>query len=65
MPELYISRLEYAEIGTDGTGPKTNNARSYRITKYGDLDRTRRNHFYHNNNSGREDHGDSRNRITH
>lgn len=30
-PDLDISGLEYAEIGTDGTGLKTNNAGSYRI----------------------------------
>jgi len=37
--------LEYAEIGTDGTGMKTNNAGSYRITKYGDPDAKRRKHL--------------------
>ena len=44
-PDLDISGLEYAEIGTDGTGLKTNNAGSYRITKYGDPDRKRRKHL--------------------
>ena len=37
-PGLGIAGLEYAEVGTDGTGLKTNNAGSYRITKYGDPD---------------------------
>ena len=37
--------MEYAEIGTDGTGLKTNNAGSYRITKYGDPDAKRRKHL--------------------
>ena len=44
-PDPDISGLEYAEIGTDGTGLKTNNAGSYRITKYGDPDRKRRKHL--------------------
>ncbi len=33
--------MKYAEIGTDRTGMKTNNAGSYRITKYGDPDAMR------------------------
>ena len=37
--------MKYAEIGTDGTGLKTNNAESYRITKYGDPDAKRRKHL--------------------
>ena len=37
--------MEYAEIGTDGTGMKTNNAGSYRITKYEDPDAKRRKHL--------------------
>ena len=37
--------MKYAEIGTDGTGLKTNNAGSYRITKYGDPDAKRRKHL--------------------
>ena len=35
-PDPDISGMEYAEIGTDGTGMKTGNAGSYRIMKYGD-----------------------------
>ncbi|BAB59282.1 TVG0147168 [Thermoplasma volcanium GSS1] len=41
-PTLDISDLRYADLGTDGTGLKTNNARSYRIMKYGDPDSGRR-----------------------
>ena len=44
-PDLNISGMSYAEIGTDGTGLKTNNAGSYRITKYGDPDAKRRKHL--------------------
>ena len=44
-PDMEISGLEYAEIGTDGTGLKTNNAGSYRITKYGDPDAKRKKHL--------------------
>ena len=44
-PDPDISGLEYAEIGTDGTGLKTNNAGSYRITKYGDPDARKRKHL--------------------
>ena len=44
-PDLDISGLEYAEIGTDGTGMKTNNAGAYRITKYGDPDARKRKHL--------------------
>ncbi len=43
--DLDIAGLEYAEVGTDGTGLKTNNAGSYRITKYGDPDAMRRKHL--------------------
>ena len=35
---LDISGLESISIGTDGTGLKTNNAGSYRTTKYRDPD---------------------------
>ncbi len=34
--------MEHAETGTDGTELKTNNAGSYRITKYGDPDAKKR-----------------------
>ena len=44
-PVLNISGMKYAEIRTDGTGMKTNNAGSYRITKYGDPDAKRRKHL--------------------
>ena len=44
-PGLGIAGLEYAEVGTDGTGLKTNNAGSYRITKYGDPDAGKRKHL--------------------
>ena len=44
-PVLNISGLEYAEIGTDGTGMKTNNAGPYRTTKYEDPDVKRRKHL--------------------
>lgn len=41
---LDITGLEYAEIASDGTGLKTNNAGEYRITKYGDKDAKRKRH---------------------
>ena len=41
-PVLNILGMKYAEIGPDGTGMKTNNAGSYRTTKYGDPDAKRR-----------------------
>ncbi|EQD75485.1 transposase ISC1058 [mine drainage metagenome] len=41
-PSLDISGLQYAELGTDGIGLKTNNAGSYLITKYGDPDARKR-----------------------
>lgn len=44
-PDLDIAGLEYARLGTDGTGMKTNNAGSYRITKYGDPDARKRKHL--------------------
>ena len=44
-PVLNISGLQSMSIGTDGTGMKTNNAGSYRITKYGDPDAMRRKHL--------------------
>ena len=44
-PDLDISGMQYAELGTDGTGLKTNNAGSYRITKYGDPDARKRKHL--------------------
>ena len=44
-PDMDISGLEYADLGTDGTGMKTNNAGSYRIMKYGDPDAKRRKHL--------------------
>ena len=44
-PDLDIAGLEYAEVGTDGTGLKTNNAGSYRTAKYGDPDAKRRKHL--------------------
>ena len=44
-PDLDISGMEYAEIGTDGTGMKTNNAGSYRTAKYGDPDAGKRKHL--------------------
>ena len=37
--------MEYAEVGTDGTGLKTNNAGSYRTAKYGDPDARKRKHL--------------------
>ena len=37
--------MEYAEIGTDGTGMKTGNAGSYRIMKYGDPGAGKRKHL--------------------
>ena len=45
MPELDISGMQYAKLGTDGTGLKTNNAGSYRIMKYGDPDARKRKHL--------------------
>ena len=45
MPELDISGMQYAELATDGTGMKTDNAGAYRITKYGDPDACRRKHL--------------------
>ena len=45
QPSLDISGLESISIGTDGTGLKTNNAGSYRTTKYGDPDAMRRRHL--------------------
>ena len=45
QPSLGISGLESISIGTDGTGFRTNNAGSYRITKYGDPDAMRRKHL--------------------
>ena len=42
QPCLDISGLESISIGTDGTGLKTNNAGSYRTTKYRDPDAMRR-----------------------
>ena len=44
-PGLDISGMEYAEVGTDGTGLKTNNAGSYRTAKYGDPDARKRKHL--------------------
>ena len=44
-PDVNVSGMSYAEIGTDGTGMKTNNAGTYRITKYGDPDAKRRKHL--------------------
>ncbi|EQD57352.1 transposase ISC1058, partial [mine drainage metagenome] len=44
-PDLDIAGLEYADLGTDGTGMKTNNAGSYRIMKYGDPDARQRKHL--------------------
>ena len=44
-PDLDISGMRYAEIGTDGTGMKTNNAGTYRLMKYGDPDARRRKHL--------------------
>ena len=45
IPDLDISGMQYAELGTDGTGMKTNNAGSYRIMKYGDPDARQRKHL--------------------
>ncbi|OWP57513.1 MAG: hypothetical protein B2I17_00405 [Thermoplasmatales archaeon B_DKE] len=45
MPDIDISGLRYAELGTDGTGMKTNNAGAYRIMKYGDPAAKRRKHL--------------------
>ena len=42
QPSLDISGLESISIGTDGTGLKTNNAGSYRTSKYWDPDAMRR-----------------------
>jgi len=44
-PDLDIAGLEYLDLGTDGTGMKTSNAGSYRITKYGDPDARQRKHL--------------------
>lgn len=44
-PALDISGMQYAELGTDGTGLKTNNAGTYRITKYGDPHAEKRKHL--------------------
>ena len=44
-PDLMVRGLGFADIGTDGTGMKTNNAGSYRITKYGDPDAKKRKHL--------------------
>ena len=43
--DLDMAGLACADIGTDGTGMKTNNAGSYRITKYGDPDSGKRKHL--------------------
>ena len=43
--DLDIAGVEYARLGTDGTGMKTNNAGSYRITKYGDPDARKKKHL--------------------
>ena len=45
IPDIDISGIQYAELGTDGTGMKTNNAGSYRIMKYGDPDTRQRKHL--------------------
>ena len=45
QPSLDVSGLESISIGTDGTGLKTNNARSYRTNKYGDPDAGKRRHL--------------------
>ncbi len=45
QPDLDIAGLEYADLATDGTGLRTNNAGSYRITKYGDPDVRKRRHL--------------------
>ena len=42
QPSLDISGLESISIGTDGSGLKTNNAGSYRTSKYWDPDAMRR-----------------------
>ena len=42
QPSLDISGLESISIGTDGTGFRTNNAGSYRTTKYRDPDAGKR-----------------------
>ncbi len=44
-PAPDISGLKYADLGTDGTGMKTNNAGTYRIMKYGDPDAHKRKHL--------------------
>jgi len=44
-PALDIYGLKYADLGTDGTGLKTNKAGTYRIMKYGDPDAHRRKHL--------------------
>ena len=41
-PSLDISGLQNMSIGTDGTGLKTNNAGSYRTSKYWDPDAGKR-----------------------
>ena len=45
MPALDISGMQYAELATDGTEMKTDNAGAYSITKYGDPDACRRKHL--------------------
>ena len=42
QPSMDISGLQSMSIGTDGTGLKTNNAGSYRTTKYRDPDPIKR-----------------------
>ena len=44
-PDLDISGLQYADLGTDGSGLKSSNAGSYRIMKYGDPDAKQRKHL--------------------
>ena len=43
-PDLDISGMQYAELGTNGSGLKSSNAGSYRIMKYGDPDTGKRKH---------------------
>ncbi len=44
-PDLMVRGLGFADIGTDGTGMKTNNAGSYSTMKYGDPDAKKRKHL--------------------
>ncbi len=45
VPDISMPSFSEAEVGTDGSGLKTNNAGEYRIFKYGDRDAKRKKHL--------------------